>query len=46
MTQQTQPQGSTANIYTAQATAHGGRAGRIESSDERLRLDLSVPSEI
>ncbi len=34
------------NIYTAQATAHGGRAGRIESSDQRLRMDLSVPNEM
>ena len=34
------------NLYTAQATAQGGRAGRVESSDERIRLDLSVPKEI
>ena len=34
------------NIYTAQATAHGGRAGKIESSDQRLKLDLSVPGEM
>ena len=34
------------NIYTAQATAHGGRAGRIESSDGHLKMDLSVPGEM
>lgn len=33
-------------IYTAQATAHGGRSGRIESSDDRLKMHLSVPSEM
>lgn len=33
------------NLYTAQATAQGGRAGRVESSDDRIKLDLSVPSE-
>jgi lipoyl-dependent peroxiredoxin len=36
---------TTANIYTAQVTAHGGRAGHVESSDGRVKLDLSVPSE-
>ncbi|WP_407570259.1 organic hydroperoxide resistance protein [Deinococcus altitudinis] len=39
-------QTETKNIYTAQATAHGGRAGRIESSDGHLTMDLSVPSEM
>ncbi|WP_407538516.1 organic hydroperoxide resistance protein [Deinococcus radiomollis] len=39
-------QTETKNIYTAQATAHGGRAGRIESSDGHLNMDLSVPSEM
>ncbi len=34
------------NMYTAQATAHGGRGGHVESSDGRLKVDLSVPSEI
>lgn len=33
-------------IYTATATAHGGRAGHVESSDHSLRLDLSVPAEM
>jgi lipoyl-dependent peroxiredoxin len=33
------------NIYTAEATAHGGRAGHVESSDGRVKLDLSVPAE-
>ena len=39
-------QTETKNIYTAQATAHGGRAGEIESSDGHLKMDLSVPSEM
>lgn len=30
-------------VYTATATAWGGRAGRVESSDARVCLDLSVP---
>lgn len=34
------------NLYTAEATATGGRAGTAKSSDGRLALDLSVPSEI
>ena len=34
------------NIYTAQATAHGGRAGKIESSDGHLKVDLSVPGKM
>ncbi|WP_420596480.1 organic hydroperoxide resistance protein [Deinococcus sp.] len=34
-----------ANLYTAQATAVGGRAGHVHSSDDRLDLDLSVPAE-
>jgi lipoyl-dependent peroxiredoxin len=33
-------------LYTAQATATGGRAGHATSSDGRLDVDLSVPSEI
>lgn len=41
MTQATQN-----NMYTAQATAHGGRAGSVESSDGHLKVDLSVPTEI
>jgi osmotically inducible protein OsmC len=39
-------QSESKNIYTAQATAHGGRAGKIESSDGHLTMDLSVPSEM
>ncbi len=34
------------NIYTAQATAKGGRAGHVISSDDHLDLSLSVPSEM
>ena len=30
-------------LYTAQATAHGGRQGYVESSDGVLDLDLSMP---
>ncbi|AAF11408.1 MULTISPECIES: organic hydroperoxide resistance protein [Deinococcus] len=35
-----------ANVYTAEATATGGRAGTTRSSDDRLNLDLSVPAEM
>ncbi|WP_339095709.1 organic hydroperoxide resistance protein [Deinococcus sp. VB343] len=34
------------NIYTAEVTATGGRAGTARSSDDRLNLDLSVPAEM
>ncbi|HET7479118.1 MAG TPA: organic hydroperoxide resistance protein [Rubrobacteraceae bacterium] len=30
-------------LYTAEATAHGGRRGHVESSDGKLSLDLSMP---
>lgn len=33
-------------LYTASATTHGGRAGKVESSDGVLELDLSVPKEM
>ena len=33
-------------LYTAEATATGGRAGHATSSDGRLDIDLSVPAEI
>jgi osmotically inducible protein OsmC len=33
-------------LYTAEATATGGRAGHAASSDGRLTVDLSVPAEI
>ena len=33
-------------LYTAEATATGGRAGHAASSDGRLDVDLSVPTEI
>lgn len=33
-------------IYTAQATSWGGRSGKVVTSDDRLQLDLSVPSEM
>lgn len=31
-------------IYSATSTAWGGRAGRVESADGRVKLDLSVPA--
>jgi Ohr subfamily peroxiredoxin len=33
-------------LYTASAITHGGRAGKVESSDGVLELDLSVPKEM
>jgi Ohr subfamily peroxiredoxin len=33
-------------LYTAEASATGGRAGHAHSSDDRLDVDLSVPAEI
>ena len=33
-------------LYTAEATATGGRSGHAASSDGRLDVDLSVPAEI
>src|ERR671936_3104759 len=33
-------------LYTAEATATGGRDGHVRSSDGRLDLDLAVPSEM
>lgn len=34
------------NLYTAEASATGGRGGHTRSTDGRLDLDLSVPAEI
>jgi Ohr subfamily peroxiredoxin len=33
-------------LYTAEATATGGRAGHAASSDGRLAVDLSMPAEM
>jgi osmotically inducible protein OsmC len=33
-------------LYSATATAWGGREGRVESSDGRVGLDLSVPKSL
>lgn len=33
-------------LYTAQATATGGRAGTATSSDERLKVQLSTPKQL
>jgi Ohr subfamily peroxiredoxin len=33
-------------LYTAEATATGGRAGHAASSDGRVSVDLSVPAEM
>ncbi|MFC5850150.1 organic hydroperoxide resistance protein [Deinococcus petrolearius] len=34
------------NLYTAEAVATGGRAGKTRSTDGRLDLELSVPAAI
>ena len=33
-------------LYTAEATAHGGREGRVRSTDGALVLDLAIPREL
>jgi Ohr subfamily peroxiredoxin len=33
-------------LYTAEATAHGGREGRVRSSDGSFALDLAIPKEL
>jgi osmotically inducible protein OsmC len=33
-------------LYTAEATAHGGREGRVRSSDGVLVLELAIPKEL
>src|SRR6187431_1885979 len=33
-------------LYTAQATSTGGRTGHTESSDRRVKLQLSTPKEL
>ena len=33
-------------LYTAEATATGGREGHVASSDGALRVDLAVPKEL
>ena len=33
-------------LYTASATAHGGRNGRVDSSDGILHLNLTMPKEM
>ncbi|WP_151733000.1 organic hydroperoxide resistance protein ['Paenibacillus yunnanensis' Narsing Rao et al. 2020] len=33
-------------LYTASATVHGGREGRVESSDGVLKHDLKMPKEL
>jgi Ohr subfamily peroxiredoxin len=35
-----------ATLYTAEATAIGGRQGRVSSSDGALHLDLAIPKEL
>ncbi|MCE5234071.1 MAG: organic hydroperoxide resistance protein [Mizugakiibacter sp.] len=37
---------STQILYTATATAHGGREGHVRSSDGLIDLDLKLPKEI
>lgn len=33
-------------LYTAAATAHGGREGKVHSTDDRLQFDLAIPKEM
>ena len=33
-------------LYTAEATATGGREGRVRSSDGALSVDLAIPKEL
>jgi lipoyl-dependent peroxiredoxin len=33
-------------LYTASATAHGGREGHVKSSDANLEVDLRMPKEM
>ena len=33
-------------IYTAEATAYGGRKGRVTSDDDRLDVELSIPTDM
>jgi Ohr subfamily peroxiredoxin len=33
-------------LYTAHATAHGGRTGKVQSSDKVVDLPLSMPKEL
>ena len=33
-------------LYTAEATAYGGRKGRVTSDDDRLDVELSAPKEM
>ena len=33
-------------LYTAEATARGGREGRVRSSDGALNLELAIPKEL
>ncbi len=33
-------------LYTAEATAHGGREGKVETSDGKLQLALDIPREM
>ena len=34
------------SLYTAEATAHGGREGKVETSDHKLQLSLDIPKEM
>ncbi len=34
------------SLYTAEATAHGGREGKVETSDQKLQLSLDIPKEM
>ncbi|WP_165998852.1 organic hydroperoxide resistance protein [Bacillus sp. Cs-700] len=34
------------SLYTAKASAHGGRQGKVESSDGVINMDLRMPKEL
>jgi Ohr subfamily peroxiredoxin len=34
------------SLYTAEAIAHGGREGKVETSDQKLQLSLDIPKEM
>lgn len=33
-------------LYTAEATAYGGRTGRVTTDDDRLDVELSIPADM
>ena len=43
---QTQQEGKQKAIYTTTASAHGGRAGHVDSQDGQLNVRLAVPQQL